>query len=304
MSVILVKPVTITDAMLTATDVAEADYAAYNAGTAYALGDRVIVTSAGVHKVYESLQASNTGNDPTLAANAAWWIEVGPTNRWKLLDTSHSTQTAQASSMYYTLTPGQVVNAVAALNVVADSVRIRMTDPTDGVVYDQTTTLAGVIPDATWYDYFFGATSPSDQVITLDLPPYAAAEIRVDFAAASGDVSCGVLLLGYQTTLADGIAYGARAGIQDYSRKETNTWGDTVLAQRAYAKRAEWALRVANAQIDAVQRQLVAVRATPCLWIGSELYAITSVFGFYKDFDITISYPTWSDCSLTIEGMT
>ena len=303
MSLVLVKPVTITDAMLTATDVAEADYGVYNAATAYGLADRVIVTT-GVHKVYESLQAANTGHDPTLAASAAWWIEVGPTNRWKLFDTSNSTQTTQAAAAYYEITPGVPVNAVAALNVSADSVRIRLTDPTDGVVYDETTSLLGTIPAPSWLDYFFGSVSPEDQVIALDLPPYASAVLRVDFASASGNVACGVLLMGYQLSFGDGIEYGARAGIHDYSRKETNAWGDTVLDQRAYAKRAEWAMPVANTEIDALLRALVAVRATPCLWVGYAAYSLTTVFGFYKDFDITISYPTYSDCTLTIEGMT
>ncbi len=304
MSLALVNPLAITDAMLTATDVTEADYGVYNGATTYALADRVIVTTAGVHKIYESLQAANTGHDPTLAASETWWIEVSPTNRWKPFDASNSTQMSKAASAYYTITPGVAVNAVAALNVSADSVRIRVTDPTDGVVYDQTTSLLGEIPTPDWYDYFFATVSPLDQVIALDVPPYVNAAIRVDFAAASGNVACGVLLMGYQLTFGEGIEYGARGGIQDYSRKETNAWGDTVLTQRAYAKRAEWAMKVANTEIDALLRALAAVRATPCLWVGYDAYSLTTVFGFYKDFDIAISYPTFSDCSLTIEGMT
>lgn len=300
MSLAMVKPIAITDAILTATDVAEADYAVWSAATTYALAARVILTST--HKIYESLQASNLNKPPD--SSPTWWIEVSPTNRWKPFDTSNSTKMTVAANAYYELTPGVAVNAVAVLDVSAASVRIRMTDPTAGVVYDKTTSLLGVIPAPEWYDYFFGVVSPLDQVIALDVPPYSLAVTRVDFTATAGSVSCGVLLIGYQATFGDGIHYRARHGIQDYSRKQTNSWGDVVLTQRAYAKRAEWALRISNGDVDAFFRALVAVRAVPILWVGYDGYAITALFGFYKDFDISISYPNESDCTLTIEGMT
>jgi hypothetical protein len=53
-------------------------------GTTYADGDRVIVTT-GYHKIYESQQAANTGNDPT-TDDGTWWLEVSSTNRWKMFD--------------------------------------------------------------------------------------------------------------------------------------------------------------------------------------------------------------------------
>ena len=40
-----IVPTTITDAMLISSSVAEADYAAWNAATAYTVGNRVIRTS-------------------------------------------------------------------------------------------------------------------------------------------------------------------------------------------------------------------------------------------------------------------
>jgi hypothetical protein len=40
------------------------------------------------------------------------------------------------------------------------------------------------------------------------------------------------------------------------------------------------------------------------LWIGTEEYESTIVYGFYKNFDILIAYPEHSECSLEIEGLT
>ena len=111
-------------------------------------------------------------------------------------------------------------------------------------------------------------------------------------------------MIGRQRSFGVGIQYGARVGIQDYSRKEKNDFGDTVLVQRAFAKRANFDMQVAKAEVDSLQNFLSDVRAKPCLWIGSADYESTTVFGFYKNFDILISYPTFADCSLELEGLT
>ena len=58
-----------------------------------------------------------------------------------------------------------------------------------------------------------------------------------------------------------------------------------------------------KARLDAVESALSAYRATPLVWIGNDnLYTALIVYGFYRDFDINISYPAQSDCSLSIEG--
>jgi hypothetical protein len=117
-------------------------------------------------------------------------------------------------------------------------------------------------------------------------------------------LSVGVILIGQQLTFGLGIKYGARVGIQDYSRKETNEFGDTVLVQRAFAKRANFDLFIDAAEVDLLQTTLSDIRATPCLWIGSNAFESTTIFGFYKNFDILINYPEHADCELEIEGLT
>jgi hypothetical protein len=299
MTLAVIKPVRVTDDMLLDTNVPEDDHGAWDAGATYALGDRVLLTST--HKVYESLSGENVGNNPV--SSLTDWIEVGPTNRWRLFDTSNSTVTSAADSMFYELQTGAVVNAVALLNVNAYSVRVRMTDPVDGVVYDKTTSLLGSIPSPDWYDFFFALVSPVDTHVALDMPSYADATLRVDLFG-DGLVSCGILMFGYQLRMGEGVEHGARVGIQDYSRKERNEFGDTVLVQRAFARRAELSMMVRNGAVDGVMTQLSRLRATPVLWVGYERLSALTVFGFFKDFEIDIAYPTHSECTLSIEGLT
>ena len=69
----LIRPETVTDTIFQSSDVPEADYSAWLVGTTYADGDRVIVTTPNIHKIYESQQAANTGNDPT-TDDGTWWL--------------------------------------------------------------------------------------------------------------------------------------------------------------------------------------------------------------------------------------
>lgn len=299
MTLAIVEPITVTDAMLSATDVPEADYAAWSSVTTYAIGDRVIVTAQ--HKVYESVAASNLNNPP--ATSPTKWLEVSATNRWKLFDRQNVSQTVQALAMSYTLEPGRVINAVAALNVTAGTVRCRLVDAIDGTVYDQTITLTGTIPESTWHSYFFADVYAQTEAIFDDLPAYGSADLIVDFAAATGNVACGALLFGYLLSFGLGVQAGASVGIQDYSRKETDDFGFLELVERGFAKRAEFTMLVPAAEIEPLYKLLARVRARPCLWIGKATEAATILYGWFKDFDIVVSYPDHAECSLEIEGL-
>lgn len=300
----ITQPVQLTDAMLISTDIPENDYAAWSAGTTYALGARVILTST--HAVYESLQASNLGKDPT--ANPTWWIEVSPTNRWKAFDYSNSTQTVTAGGatpkISYTIRPGAAISSVAVLNVAnATSLLLKLTDPVYGVVYSRTVDFTPLPRQANWWSWFFGQKVTPTQYVATDVPAYPNADLLVQLSGNSS-LAVGVIMFGQQKNFGLGVSYGARVGIQDYSVKQTNEFGDTELLVRAFAKRANFSMLVEKGETDALQNFLADVRAVPCLWVGSTDYESTTLFGFYKNFDVLISYPQHSECELEIEGLT
>jgi len=306
----IVRPLTITDSILDvsgsppATNVPENDHPVWSVSTTYSSGDRVILTST--HRVYESLLDSNTGNDPTMLSSPVYWIEVGPTNRWAVFDTSISTQTKQANNITYRLVPHQAINCLSVLNInSASQLTVRMISPatgSPGIVYEKIVDLTGLPLAAGWWEWFYGAKIVPSQSILLDLPSYTDCEVEIELLGGS-DLAVGVILVGQQQAFGLGIKYGARVGIQDYSRKETNEFGDTILVQRAFAKRANFDLFLKREEVDSFQNALSTIRATPVLWIGSTQYESTTLFGFYKNFDILISYPNHSDCELEIEGL-
>lgn len=296
----VIKSLTLTDAMLTATSVAESSYSAWSSVTTYALDARVYLAST--HKVYQSLQAGNLNKDPL--TQPLWWVEVESTNRWKMFDLSSSTATSIGTTAYYEITPGQAVNSIALLNFSGlSTIRIRLTDAYFGVVYDKTTTITTEIEESSWYAWFFGARTETTQLIVSDLPSYPNAVLRVDFTAAVS-ATIGVLTFGTQASIGMGVRHGARLGMQDYSRKERDDWGNTVLVQRAYAKRLSIDVALENQYLDATYTTLTSLRATPCLWIISDAYESLVLFGFFNNFEINIAYADYSDCSIDLESLT
>ncbi len=296
----IINPVIITDSMLIASDVPETDYPVYSSGTTYNLGDRVIKTST--HKIYQSLQAANTGNDPE--TSLTWWVEVSATNRWKMFDKSITTQTAQASSMSYQIRVGRAVNSLAVLNITeGETVRVRVIDPTYGTVYDKTINISRKPLQSSWWQWYFGERRAQTQATFLDMPTYPQADIYVDITGST-NLAIGVMIMGTPRSFGVGVQVGIRMGIQDFSRKERNDFGDIIFVERPYARRASFSLYLNSNEVDTFHTYLSDIRATPCLWIVSELYKTLVIYGFYKTFDIVIPYPTYSDCELELEGLT
>lgn len=298
----LVKPLTITPAKLTATNIAEPDAtvgeATWLVGTTYALGARVILTTT--HKLYESLQAGNTGNSPD--TSPTWWVEVSATNRYRMFDTVNSSQSTQSSLIDVTVTPGTVVNALALLNVQAQTIRVRMIDTVDGTVFDETYNMQAPPLLSTWWNYYFDPiTTRTDLYVSL--PSYGTATVRIE-ASSSGTVSIGNYVLGVAQPIGDGVEYGATLGIQDYSRKERNEFGDIVLVERLYANRASFRMLVPNSQRAAVSKLLTSVRATPSLWIGVVGEEDTYIYGIYNDWGFTIQFVEDSVLTIDLEGLT
>lgn len=296
----VVKPIAVTPAMLVSTDVPETDYPEWSAGTTYAEGARVIL--AAQHKVYQSAMAGNVGKSPV--TDRAAWLEVGATNRWKPYDKSVSSQVVQANAISYRLKPGQAVTSVGVLNITGGtSLRVQMVDPTYGNVYDKTISLVGVPIASGWWMWFFGERRAPTQVLLQDLPSYPGADIIIDVTGTS-QLAVGVIVLGQLREFSLGIRAGARVGIQDFSRKERTDFGDVMVVERAFAKRASFSMLLQAEEVDSFHQFLSEVRATPCLWIGSQRYESTTVYGFYKSFDIVIAYFNYSDCELELEGLT
>lgn len=299
----IVKPVILTTAKLLSSNVPENDYAAYSAGTTYALGARVIYVVGDTHWIVESKQNGNLNHTPTGLDTDVWWLKIGNTNRWKMFDKSVQSQTTNADSISFSVKLDQVTNAIVLLNVSCASVNVQVNDPIDGLVYNTTFNMVSDSGITDWYSYFSEPIVRKQDLAITDLPTSYDATITVTLTDTGNTAACGGCLFGLQRDYG-GAQYGLSTGITDYSVKKRNDFGDYEVLERAYSKWADLSFYCDNSLIEQLQIELTALRATPTIYIGADDYGNTIVYGFYKDFKITIAYPTESIVTLFADALT
>lgn len=296
----VVRPITINDTTLTSTSVAET-LTEYNAGTSYAVGNQV--KRDATHHAYESLVGSNTGNTPEDSPEE--WLDLGPTNPWAMFDGSNTTQTTASTEIEVVIEPGTRVNSVALIGIDAASVTIvAMLGLTE--VYNQTYDLTSSDGVIDWYSYFYEEIIRDTDLTVTDIPSYAGLEITITITGAT--VACGTCVVGQSVGLGTSL-YSPKVGMQDYSRAEEDDFGNVQLVQRAYAKTGQFNVWCDNSRIGYVGRLLADLRATPVVWIvtdetGAAFNPLTTIYGWYRDWNIEIPYKDRSLCSLDIKGLT
>jgi len=295
----LVAPTPITSSNLTASNVLENDAPAWSAGT-YLLGDQVIYD----HEVYEVIVSSTTDQpDVGAAASPPTWLNLGATNRYKMFDDTITTQTVNSGTIEVEITPAQIVNGLAFFGLSGNEITVVMDDPTEGEVYNQTRSLQDSSLITSWYSYFFEPISFRSDMVFLNLPAYSTGIITVIIDAGASDAKCGEMLMGVVRNL--GVTnFGTSVSIQDYSIKSTDAFGNVIVVERPFSKRADYDVTVETAFVGSVQQVLASIRTTPTVFVGDENRQSTIVYGFYKQFNIVISTPSISDCTIEVEGLT
>lgn len=299
----LIKPVTVTDSILVSSTVPENDYAEWSSGTTYAIGNRVIVLS--VHKIYESLINSNLNNDPT-TDNGTKWLDIGATNRWKAFDKKIGDPVTQVTSAQYVLNdPNSNVTAVALFGLQGVSANVTVTDAVEGEVYDETVSLLDNRNIIDWYTYFFEEQAQLEEALFLNIPPYVGADVQITVTATTGNtVEIGQIVFGFLSEI--GLTtYGTSISIEDFSRKETDAFGNFIVVERAFAQLVDYNVSYPTQNSRKIQSTLAQYRATPIVYIGSEDTSYgTVVYGFYRRFDLTLETPSYSLGAIEVEGLT
>ena len=292
-----IVPTVITEPMLISCSVAEDDHAEWAAATAYTLGERVIRLST--HAVYERLVAGTTAAAPE--ADAVNWLRVGPTNRWAMLDRAVGTATTAPGIISATIAPGVAVRSIALLDLDVEAVTVTMSVAGQVVYSSNISPIATQEDTDDFYSYCFEFIYRRRLVILTDLPAYSEGQITIT-ATGGGDISIGTCVIGPMYELGQ-LLTGASIGIVDYSRKETDQFGVVSVAERSYAKKMTLPIILATNAVDVAASRLARVRATPVVWIGSELFDTLIIYGFLRDWSIDIPGSLLSTCSLEIEGL-
>ncbi len=293
-----IRPISWADALITSTTAVDTGTDLWDIGDPYVLDDVVRLDTT--HKEYVCIEA-NTGFSPDVTPLK--WQLKGATNSRKCFDRYWSTQTVGASPLVIVITPGVIADSMALLNLTGLSVNVSVEVPGMGVLFDEDYDLQTEEGVYDWLTYFTAPWLTKSDVLVLGLPAYDTNIITITLTGA-GTVGIGGVVIGNMTYLGD-LLYNPTVGIVDYSKKETDEFGQTGVTERAYAKRFTARFCVQNGQVDRVSSVLASVRSIPVVWIGNgSSYSSLIVWGFYKDWEIDIATPIESFCNITIEGVT
>ena len=290
----IIIPTYITDSTLISTDLSETGegYPEWAPDVLYAYLQRVVITTIGIHSIYECQWPNDNLNKyppDNLGGTPPYWRYVSKTNPWKLFDqivAPDRAESVEGDPITVEITPGEI-DSIAIMNVDCTSITIVMTDPDDGVVYNETYTPA--MPE-NW------------NAIYTDLPSYPNATLEVTIDNGSASAIVGELIVGKIRTIGT-AKYGVGVNLIDFSQKEADDFGNFSILERIYSKRLDVPFLMPAATHDGILRLLEKYRSVPLVWIVSSLYATTIAYGFYRDIQLSIPSPSVVECSVTIESL-
>lgn len=295
----IIIPISVTASNLTATDVAitETEWVAgtYSTGTQRYVGE----------DLYEVVADPSTADEPTAGAQAdpPSWLRIGKINRFKMFDGILGNATLQSGgTVDFTVVPGELITGVALFEVQANTVQVIVTDDISGEVYNRTMDLTSTVGVGTWYQYFYEPIERRTEVLFSDLPSFPNATVRVVVEKSTGDVQIGEVFMGRLRTLGVTLV-NSDIGIEDFSRKERDTFGRFVIVERRFSKLATFDVFLLNNEVEATFRHLSARRALPTVYIGDPDREETLIAGFFRDFGILRSGPHTSEMTIEIEGL-
>lgn len=283
-------------------NIPETDFPAWDSGTTYAIdvaGNNSVIYN---HRKYASLRASNLNFNPlTDTSSPPYWLDIGPTNEYAMIDGAVGTQTTSASSNITVVIQNGLINGISFMEMQADTVKVAITLGSS-IVYSTTLDLSSkALVD--WSDYFFSAVNRKTDYVLTGIPPYLSGVLTLVITTGSGTVKCGNVVVGNVFDLGS-TESNPTVGIVDYSVKTIDAFGNPQLTKRAYTKRMNAKMLIDSPNVDIITSTLASVRATPCVWIGSANdYSSLILYGYYKDFEVDIAYTTKSYCTLQIEGL-
>lgn len=299
----IVRPISINNARLLSSNVPEDDYPAYDPDETVAITQRRVYIEGEKHWVIESLQDGNTGHTPTGEASDEWWLLIGNTNRWRMFDSSISSMTTNPDEIVVEFHDLGPMDSVVLMNVDAATVRIEIEDAVAGIVFDETYTMIGNRGVTDWYTFYYEPYEAKTLLTNLLIPKYISTTTRITISKPGEDAGIGACILGLSKQIGE-TRLGGRVGIQDYSVKTRDDFGNFTITPRAYSQYANLDVWVPSGQADKIMRTLAEYRATPVIYVGDESREATVIYGFYKDFYETIEYDYYSLYTLELEGLT
>lgn len=173
------------------------------------------------------------------------------------------------------------------------------------VVYSYTKDLLDTTAVVDFYTYCYEEIIFRQSFVTTSLPPYSNATITITLSYTGGTAKCGEIVLGRKLYIGR-LKYGVTVGINDYSHKEVDQWGNATLVEGDYSDKMTCALLVENSRRAFIKKKLAEHRATPAVYVGSEADTDSDLhlYGYFVSFEIMVPQYLYSEMSLEVNSLT
>lgn len=291
---------------------ATSEYSEWASGTAYTIGDRVIVSADDVPTVYEA--ASDNTNAPP-ASSPDDWLRVSVSNPHKMLDVSSSSATSNTDGFSATISITGRVTHVALFGLQnAASVAISVTNSGgDPVVWTETDSGASstdgepitmIFPrsTSTWTGYFFGGFRQENRALLALAGWINNPQIAITVTGV-GPVKLSHIVAGVVKPLGCTLA-GVSSSIESFSTREYDQWGTPTLVKRLSAQMVEAVVIANDHEVDALTLLRRDLDAVPAVWEFSDKYRHLRIFAFFENFEIQLDGVNQSYCSIDLLELT
>ena len=305
-----IAPISInTNAQLISTNITEADYPNYAAGTTYALDAEVQVVDDGIHRVYRSAVAGNVGHyppdniyDDTVDPATGYWIDAGATNAWAMFDGLSRKSSSRADLIVVEFAPGELFNSLALVNVNASTVTVEVIDPIEGLVYSKNVDVVDLSGVVDFYEWFFYPPVRKQTIPLTDLPSYSGAKVKVTLSAPGETVVVGEIAVGVLRYIGK-LRYGYSVSIKDYSVKSKDDSGNPTITPGVYSDTGNFKVSIDTNRVYDVKRTLAAHRARSLVVIGSANQQETIIYGYFIDLSVAVETLLKSFCNIEFEEL-
>lgn len=306
----VIEPITVDESVQISTTAASDDTEEYDEGTTYGEGKVVRVDK----RRYESLLDDNDTYPPDhtpaeVGVEKAQWLDLGATNPWRPYDEVLAVQCeAEEDDLVIEIEPPSAITAIAFFRLSGVEVAVEIQEKDEGGEWETTWEREeSLVDNADVYDAWTYAYLPIEHradIAFFDLPTVIVdSRIKITIVGTDGPAKVGQIVMGKQIEIG-ATAYGSEASIEDFSQVERDRYGNATLRRRRYAEMFRYDVQVTAGDEHRVQRRLAAYRAQPTVYIGDPDRPETVIFGYYRDFNITLSNPALSRADIEVEGLT
>ncbi|SEN43220.1 hypothetical protein [Nitrosomonas marina] len=301
-------PEVITDAMMTASSIAEPAASgedAYNPATPYTAGATVSVIDTDQHDVFVAIQ-DTTGNAPVpLPGESAYWLHLyRRTNRFNMWELKTNYVTSGTSPVTYTLTPGVRFDSFALGGTTADFATLRVKDFASNIIFEETKETRRR-PVVDYYDYFYMPFYDIPILIWEDIPGPSTGTIELELTG-SGALDTQFACFGTSVYLG-ALQYDGLDDVENFSLIERRDTGEIVLLPKKSVPVNDIQLLVDREYLQSIRSARERLNAAVGIWYGvdqdvPDYHEPFLMRGLYREFKINAK-PREAHIKLLLKGV-